>query len=157
MARWVHNVLFPHAGLDGADGFSISSSDLDTGVGVNSTRQIRLGWLASPGFFEATDLKVVATVKAIAYTLSNAGCHVEKVRFAQEQTPEHFRMPLTTRSNGFPVQPDAIPRPLVRCGEQRLYAASAREKSPTKPPGSRFRRRRLSNPYRPSLPCHRRA
>jgi aspartyl-tRNA(Asn)/glutamyl-tRNA(Gln) amidotransferase subunit A len=67
------------AGPDGADGFSISSPGLDTGVGTKSTRQVRVGWLASPGFFGPTDPEVVATVKTAAHALNNAGCHVEEV------------------------------------------------------------------------------
>jgi aspartyl-tRNA(Asn)/glutamyl-tRNA(Gln) amidotransferase subunit A len=46
-----------------------------------------VGWLASPGFFGPTDPEVVATVKAAAHALSNAGCHVEEVRLpVLEQT-----------------------------------------------------------------------
>src|SRR5580698_8975586 len=54
MARSVSDVALAYsllAGPDGADGFSISSPNLDTGVGTNPTRQVRVGWLASPGFF----------------------------------------------------------------------------------------------------------
>ncbi len=39
-----------------------------------------MGWLASPGFFGPTDPEVVATVKAAAHALSDAGCQVEEVR-----------------------------------------------------------------------------
>src|SRR3984957_6507135 len=52
MARSVRDVALAYslmAGPDGADGFSISSPDLDAGVGTKPTRQIRVGWLASPG------------------------------------------------------------------------------------------------------------
>lgn len=83
MARSVRDVALAYslmAGPDGADGFSISSPELDTGVGATSTRQLRVGWLASPGFFGPTDPEVVATVKAAAHALSNAGYHVEQVR-----------------------------------------------------------------------------
>ena len=90
MARSVRDVALAYslmAGPDGADGFSISSPGLDTGVGTKSTRQVRVGWLASPGFFGPTDPEVVATVKAAAHALSNGGCHVEEVRLpALEQT-----------------------------------------------------------------------
>src|ERR1700743_2468463 len=51
MARSVRDVALAYslmAGPDGADGFSTSSSSIDTGVGTKSTRQIRVGWLASP-------------------------------------------------------------------------------------------------------------
>jgi aspartyl-tRNA(Asn)/glutamyl-tRNA(Gln) amidotransferase subunit A len=83
MARSVRDVALAYslmAGPDGADGFSISSLDLDAGVGVASNRPLRVGWLASPGFFGPTDPEVVATVKAAAQALSNTGCHVEQVR-----------------------------------------------------------------------------
>src|ERR1700750_1979382 len=90
MARSVRDVAIAYslmAGPDGADGFSISPPDLDTGVGVGSNRPLRVGWLASPGFFGPTDPQVVATVKAAAHALSNAGCHVEEVRLpVLEQT-----------------------------------------------------------------------
>src|SRR6201989_910042 len=86
MARSVRDVALAYslmAGPDGADGFSISSLGVDTGVGPKSTRQVRVGWLASPGFFGPTDAEVVATVKAAAHALSNAGCHVEEGRVAR--------------------------------------------------------------------------
>jgi aspartyl-tRNA(Asn)/glutamyl-tRNA(Gln) amidotransferase subunit A len=90
MARSVRDVALAYslmAGPDGADGFSISSPDFDTGVGAKSIRQVRVGWLASPGFFGPTDPEVVATVKAAAHALRSAGCHVEEVRLpVLEQT-----------------------------------------------------------------------
>lgn len=90
MARSVRDVALAYslmAGPDGADGFSISPPDLDTGVGANSTRQIRVGWLASPGIFGPVDPEAVATVKAAARALRGAGYHVEEVRLpALEQT-----------------------------------------------------------------------
>jgi aspartyl-tRNA(Asn)/glutamyl-tRNA(Gln) amidotransferase subunit A len=90
MARSVRDVALAYslmAGPDGADGFSISSPGLDTGVGTKPNRPLRIGWLASPGFFGPTDPEVVATVKAAADALSQAGHHVEQVRLAVlEQT-----------------------------------------------------------------------
>jgi aspartyl-tRNA(Asn)/glutamyl-tRNA(Gln) amidotransferase subunit A len=90
MARSVRDVALAYsvmAGPDGADGFSIGSLGLDTGVGPKSTGQVRVGWLASPGFFGPTDPEVVATVKAAAQALGNAGCYVEEVRLpVLEQT-----------------------------------------------------------------------
>jgi aspartyl-tRNA(Asn)/glutamyl-tRNA(Gln) amidotransferase subunit A len=90
MARSVRDVALAYslmAGPDGADGFSISPPDLDTGVGVGSNRPLRVGWLASPGFFGPTDPEVVATVKAAADALRNAGHYVEQVRLpVLEQT-----------------------------------------------------------------------
>src|ERR1700760_677550 len=90
MARSVRDVALAYslmAGPDGADGFSVSSPDFDTGVGVTSNRPLRVGWLGSPGFCGPTDPQVVATVKAAAQALSNAGHHVEQVRLPKlEQT-----------------------------------------------------------------------
>jgi aspartyl-tRNA(Asn)/glutamyl-tRNA(Gln) amidotransferase subunit A len=90
MARSVRDVALAYslmAGPDGADGFSIISPGIDTGVGTKATRQIRVGWLASPGFFGPTDPEVVATVQAAARALNNAGCQVEEVRLpVLEQT-----------------------------------------------------------------------
>jgi aspartyl-tRNA(Asn)/glutamyl-tRNA(Gln) amidotransferase subunit A len=90
MARSVRDVALAYslmAGPDGADGFSISSLDLDAGVGVASNRPLRVGWLASPGFFGPIDPEVVATVKAAAQALGDTGCHVEEVRLpVLEQT-----------------------------------------------------------------------
>ena len=83
MARSVRDVALAYslmAGPDGADGFSTSPLGLDAGVGAAPNRPLRVGWLASPGFFGPTDPEVVATVKAAAHALSNAGCHVEEVR-----------------------------------------------------------------------------
>src|SRR6201994_3181674 len=83
MARSVRDVALAYslmAGPDGADGFSISSPGLDTGGGAKLTPPLRVGWLASPGFFGPTDPEVVATVKAAADALGNAGHHVEQVR-----------------------------------------------------------------------------
>jgi len=83
MARSVRDVALAYsllAGPDGADGFSISPLSVDTGLGAASKRPPRVGWLASPGFFGPTDPEVVATVKAAARALSEAGCKVEEVR-----------------------------------------------------------------------------
>jgi aspartyl-tRNA(Asn)/glutamyl-tRNA(Gln) amidotransferase subunit A len=90
MARSVRDVALAYslmAGPDGADGFSTSPLGLDAGVGAAPNRPLRVGWLASPGFFGPTDPEVVATVKAAAQALSDAGCHVEQVRLpVLEQT-----------------------------------------------------------------------
>src|SRR6201995_5711711 len=89
MARSVRDVALAYslmAGPDGADGFSISSPSLDTGVGAKPTRQLRVGWLASPGF-GPIDPEVAATVKEAAHALRDAGHHVEEVRLpVLEQT-----------------------------------------------------------------------
>src|SRR6201996_2313812 len=78
MARSVRDVALAYslmAGPDGIDGFSISMPGLDTGVGAKPTRPLRVGWLASPGFFGPTDPEVVATVKAAGHALRKARCH----------------------------------------------------------------------------------
>ena len=90
MARSVRDVALAYsllAGPDGADGFSTSPLAVDAGVGRASNRPLRVGWLASPGFFGPIDPEVVATVKAAAQALSGAGCQVEEVRLpVLEQT-----------------------------------------------------------------------
>jgi aspartyl-tRNA(Asn)/glutamyl-tRNA(Gln) amidotransferase subunit A len=90
MARSVRDVELAYsllAGPDGADGFSISPLSLDAGVGAGSRRPLRVGWLASPGFFGPIDPEVVATAKAAAQALSGTGCEVEEVRLpVLEQT-----------------------------------------------------------------------
>jgi aspartyl-tRNA(Asn)/glutamyl-tRNA(Gln) amidotransferase subunit A len=90
MARSVRDVALAYslmAGADGADGFSYSPLGVDAGVGAASNRPLRVGWLASPGFFGPTDPQVVATVKAAAQALSGAGYQVEEVRLpVLEQT-----------------------------------------------------------------------
>jgi aspartyl-tRNA(Asn)/glutamyl-tRNA(Gln) amidotransferase subunit A len=60
---------------------------VDTGVGVAPDRPLRVGWIASPGFFGPIDPEVVATVKAAARALNSAYSHVEEVRLpVLEQT-----------------------------------------------------------------------
>src|ERR1700743_1867656 len=74
MARSVRDVALAYslmAGPDGADGFSTSSSSIDAGREALRDRPLRVGWLASPGFFGPTDPQVVATVKAAAEALGN--------------------------------------------------------------------------------------
>jgi aspartyl-tRNA(Asn)/glutamyl-tRNA(Gln) amidotransferase subunit A len=71
------------AGPDGADGFSISPRGLDAGARAASQLPLRVGWLAAPAFFGPTDPQVVATVKAAAEALRDAGCVVEEVQLPQ--------------------------------------------------------------------------
>ena len=83
MARSVRDVALAYsvlAGPDGADGFSTSPLGVDAGIGLSPDRPVRIGWLASPGFFGPIDPEVVATVKAAANALSAAGCQVDEVR-----------------------------------------------------------------------------
>jgi aspartyl-tRNA(Asn)/glutamyl-tRNA(Gln) amidotransferase subunit A len=82
MARSVRDVALAYsiiAGPDGADGFSTLAPRLDTGVGATLGRPLRVGWLASPGFFGPIDPEVVATVRAAAKALSSAAAQVEEV------------------------------------------------------------------------------
>jgi aspartyl-tRNA(Asn)/glutamyl-tRNA(Gln) amidotransferase subunit A len=82
MARSVRDVALAYslmAGPDGADGFSISSPEFDTGVGARPTRPIRVGWFTS-SFFGPTDREVAGTIKAAAHALGQVGNHVEEVQ-----------------------------------------------------------------------------
>jgi aspartyl-tRNA(Asn)/glutamyl-tRNA(Gln) amidotransferase subunit A len=83
IARSVRDVALAYsllAGPDGADGYSISAPSVEASAGVTSKRPLRVGWLASPGFFGPTDPEVVATVNAAAQALSSTGVQVEEVR-----------------------------------------------------------------------------
>jgi aspartyl-tRNA(Asn)/glutamyl-tRNA(Gln) amidotransferase subunit A len=80
MARSVRDVALAYsliAGPDGSDGFSTLPPSFD--VGATQIRPLRVGWLASPGFFGPIDQQVVATVKAAAEALRGAGAQVEEV------------------------------------------------------------------------------
>jgi aspartyl-tRNA(Asn)/glutamyl-tRNA(Gln) amidotransferase subunit A len=82
MARSVRDVALAYsllAGPDGADGFSTSPPSIDTGIGRNPNRPIRVGWLVEPGF-GLIDHDVAATVKAAAEALKELGVIVEPVR-----------------------------------------------------------------------------
>jgi len=82
MARSVRDVAAAYqvlAGPDGEDGFSVAPPSIDAGVGTAPERPLRIGWLASPGFFGPTDPEVVATVRSAAKALGSAGCTVEEV------------------------------------------------------------------------------
>lgn len=83
MARSVRDVALAYsllAGPDGADGYSTAPLAVDAGVGASPNRPLRVGWLASPGFFGPIDPEVVATVKAAARALIGTGYQVEEVR-----------------------------------------------------------------------------
>jgi aspartyl-tRNA(Asn)/glutamyl-tRNA(Gln) amidotransferase subunit A len=82
MARSVRDVALAYsllAGPDGADGFSTSPPSVDTGIGRNPNRPIRVGWLVEPGF-GLIDQDVAATVQAAAVALKELGVIVEPVR-----------------------------------------------------------------------------
>ncbi|HEY4249740.1 MAG TPA: amidase [Roseomonas sp.] len=83
MARTVRDIALAYsllAGPDGLDGFATVPPGLDAGIGLAADRPLRVGWMASPGFFGPTDPEVVATVQAAAQALRDAGCAVEDVR-----------------------------------------------------------------------------
>ncbi len=66
------------AGPDGQDGFATSTVEFDAGIGSQTHRQLRVGWMVGPGF-GPVDPAVAATVKAAATALSNIGVFVEEV------------------------------------------------------------------------------
>lgn len=80
MARSVRDVALGYsiiAGPDGADGFSILPPTID--LSTTRIRPLRVGWLASPGFFGPIHPEVAATVKAAAEALRGSGAEVEEV------------------------------------------------------------------------------
>jgi aspartyl-tRNA(Asn)/glutamyl-tRNA(Gln) amidotransferase subunit A len=82
MARSVRDLALMSsilAGPDGKDGFATSTVQFDAGVGSSPTRQLRIGWLVSPGF-GPIDGEVRETVENAAKAFETAGCAVENVR-----------------------------------------------------------------------------
>lgn len=81
MARSVRDVALAWsllAGPDGADGFSVSTPELDASAAAPN-RPLRVGWFASE-FFGPVDPQVAATVQAAAHALAATGAQVEEVR-----------------------------------------------------------------------------
>jgi aspartyl-tRNA(Asn)/glutamyl-tRNA(Gln) amidotransferase subunit A len=82
MARSVRDIALAYSilgGPDGIDGYATSPLSLDAGVGAQSNRPLRVGWLVEPGFGPiASD--VAATVEAAARSLRDLDCIVEPVR-----------------------------------------------------------------------------
>jgi aspartyl-tRNA(Asn)/glutamyl-tRNA(Gln) amidotransferase subunit A len=79
MARSVRDVALAYsliAGPDGTDGFSTLPAHIDAGRGADCP--LRVGWMTSD-FFGPTDPEVVATVKAAAAALHDAGVQVEEI------------------------------------------------------------------------------
>lgn len=82
MARSVRDVALAFSqlvGPDGQDAFATSTVQFDAGIGRSPDRQLRVGWMVSPGF-GPVDPEVAATVKAAAEALKDLGAFVEQVR-----------------------------------------------------------------------------
>jgi aspartyl-tRNA(Asn)/glutamyl-tRNA(Gln) amidotransferase subunit A len=81
MARSVRDIALAFsqlAGPDGKDAFSSSTTMFDAGIGRQTFRQLRVGWMVGPGF-GPVDPEVAATVKAAAEALKDVGVSVEHV------------------------------------------------------------------------------
>ncbi|WP_415973829.1 amidase [Rhodococcus sp. 077-4] len=81
MARTVRDVELGYSimrGPDGTDGFAVAPADLDTGVGTEPGRQLRVGWFTDSGL-GPVDPEVARTVREAAAALEAAGVHVEEV------------------------------------------------------------------------------
>jgi aspartyl-tRNA(Asn)/glutamyl-tRNA(Gln) amidotransferase subunit A len=81
MARTVRDIALTYsllAGPDGADGYAVTPSEFDSGVGVAPQRSLRVGWLVDSGL-GPVDPEVAATVRAAASALSSTGALVEEV------------------------------------------------------------------------------
>jgi aspartyl-tRNA(Asn)/glutamyl-tRNA(Gln) amidotransferase subunit A len=81
MARSVRDIALAFsqpAGPDGEDAFSSSTVPFDAGIGHQPYRQLRVGWVAGPGFGPIAP-EVTATVKAAADALKDIGLSVEQV------------------------------------------------------------------------------
>lgn len=81
MARSVRDIALAFSqlvGPDGQDAFATSTVQFDAGIGRQSYRQLRVGWMVGPGF-GPVDPEVAATVKAAAEALKEIGVFVEQV------------------------------------------------------------------------------
>ena len=81
MARSVRDIALAFsqlAGPDGKDAFSNSAVPLDTGIGRQPFRALRVGWMVGPGY-GPVDPEVQATVRAAAEALRGLGVFVEQV------------------------------------------------------------------------------
>ncbi|PYE41272.1 aspartyl-tRNA(Asn)/glutamyl-tRNA(Gln) amidotransferase subunit A [Rhizobium sp. PP-F2F-G20b] len=81
MARSVRDIALAFSQLvrpDGKDAFASSSTLFDAGLGLQPSRQLRVGWMVGPGF-GPVDPEVAATVKSAAVALSDIGVFVEQV------------------------------------------------------------------------------
>jgi aspartyl-tRNA(Asn)/glutamyl-tRNA(Gln) amidotransferase subunit A len=81
MARSVRDIALAFSqlvGPDGQDAFATSTVQFDAGIGRQTYRQLRVGWMVGPGF-GPVDPEVAATVKAAAEALKDIGLFVEQV------------------------------------------------------------------------------
>ncbi len=81
MARSIRDLALAYsvlAGPDGADGFSTTPREFDTGLGASPGRPVRVGWLVDSGL-GPTHPEVAATVQAAAEALRTAGAEVDAV------------------------------------------------------------------------------
>ncbi|MFE0629448.1 amidase [Streptomyces sp. NPDC058864] len=81
MARSVRDLALAYsllAGPDGADGYSTTPREFDTGLGASPGRPVRVGWLVDSGL-GPTDAEVAATVRAAADALRTTGARVDAV------------------------------------------------------------------------------
>ncbi|WP_197375959.1 amidase [Mycolicibacterium baixiangningiae] len=81
MARTVRDIALAYsllAGPEGADGFSVTPREFDSGVGSAPDRPLRVGWLVDSGL-GPVDPDVAATVRDAARALASTGVHVEEV------------------------------------------------------------------------------
>lgn len=81
MARSIRDLALAFSQLSGPDGhdaFATSTAQFDAGIGRDSGRPMRVGWMVGPGF-GPVDPEVAATVKAAADALKEQGVHVEAV------------------------------------------------------------------------------
>ncbi|OOQ56678.1 glutamyl-tRNA(Gln) amidotransferase subunit A [Mucilaginibacter pedocola] len=82
MARSIRDLELAYhvlAGPDGQDAFATSTVRFDAGIGRESRRRLKVGWMVGPGF-GPVDPAVAATVEAAAKALQGLGLQVEQVR-----------------------------------------------------------------------------
>jgi len=108
MARSIRDLALAFAqlaGPDGQDAFSSSAIPFDNGIGNDTERPLRIGWLVEPGF-GPIDPEVATTVQAAATALKQFGHTVDSVRIPALE--RDFGLDIFTRLHILEMKPGVI-------------------------------------------------
>jgi aspartyl-tRNA(Asn)/glutamyl-tRNA(Gln) amidotransferase subunit A len=108
------------AGPDGQDGFSSSAIPYDAGIGGDTKRPLRVGWLVEPGF-GPIDPKTALTVEAAAVALKDFGHTVEAVRIPALE--RDFGLDVFSRLHVLEMKPGFVKTTAGRSEDEISYMA----------------------------------
>lgn len=120
MARSVRDIALAFsqlAGPDGKDAFASSTTLFDAGLGLQPSRQLRVGWMVGPGF-GPVDPEVATTVKSAAAALSDIGVFVEQVGIPALE--RDFALDVFNRLHVMEMKP-AFEEAIAGRGDDELY------------------------------------